>query len=181
MSKLRAAEEAGSSGGGEMMQPRRYAIKFNPPRFMLEYSDAGKTRIRSVRSQLATTFPSREKMHCVLKSWRGVRGVRGVRRRRSWGPRGPLNSPWSLLRGVPRVHRGVLGVGLELRSLRWTEFETFILKPNSTPTLPPPPPPVASPLPLAAGEPAVTQGAGCGGDGARDHQDISAVEPGRYC
>jgi hypothetical protein len=96
-----------------MLQPRRYAIKFNPPRFMLEYSDAGKTRIRSVRSHLATTFPW-ENSHCLLKSWRGVGGVREVRRWRSWGQQGPLDSPWSLLRGVPWAHRGVHGVGLEL-------------------------------------------------------------------
>ena len=30
-------------------QPRRFAVKFNPPRFLLEYSDGVKTRVRSVR------------------------------------------------------------------------------------------------------------------------------------
>ncbi|ACO67076.1 predicted protein [Micromonas commoda] len=29
-------------------QPRRFAVKFNPPRFLLEYSDGVKTRVRSV-------------------------------------------------------------------------------------------------------------------------------------
>jgi hypothetical protein len=33
----------------ELLQPKRYAIKFNPPRFILEYTDGKKTRIRSVR------------------------------------------------------------------------------------------------------------------------------------
>ena len=37
-------------GEAELFQPKRYAIKFNPPRFILEYTDGKKTRIRSVRS-----------------------------------------------------------------------------------------------------------------------------------
>ena len=37
--------------GGDF-RPRRYAVRFRPPRFILEYSDdAGKTRTRSVRSR----------------------------------------------------------------------------------------------------------------------------------
>jgi|TARA_B100001142_G_scaffold294305_1_gene314403 hypothetical protein len=31
------------------LRPKRYAIKFNPPRFVLEYTDGVKTRTRSVR------------------------------------------------------------------------------------------------------------------------------------
>ena len=38
-------------GGAAMFQPKRYAIKFNPPRFILEYTDGTKTRIRSVRAR----------------------------------------------------------------------------------------------------------------------------------
>ena len=37
------------------LRPKRYAIKFNPPRFVLEYTDGVKTRTRSVRP--ATTDP----------------------------------------------------------------------------------------------------------------------------
>jgi centrosomal protein CEP19 len=36
--------------GVALMQPKRYAIKFNPPRFILEYTDGTKIRIRSVRA-----------------------------------------------------------------------------------------------------------------------------------
>lgn len=35
-------------------QPRRFAVKFNPPRFLLEYSDGVKTRVRSVRPRSPT-------------------------------------------------------------------------------------------------------------------------------
>lgn len=46
-------------------QPRRFAVKFNPPRFLLEYSDGGKKRVRSVRSHV---FPvaSRAPSKCRL-------------------------------------------------------------------------------------------------------------------
>lgn len=40
----------GGDDGPELL-PKRYAIKFNPPRFILEYTDGQKTRIRSVCSQ----------------------------------------------------------------------------------------------------------------------------------
>jgi hypothetical protein len=46
--------------GVALMQPKRYAIKFNPPRFILEYTDGTKIRIRSVRAYppLAPMRPS---------------------------------------------------------------------------------------------------------------------------
>ena len=52
----RTAQRAGARGTMEApFQPRRFAVKFNPPRFLLEYSDGGKKRVRSVRSH--TFFP----------------------------------------------------------------------------------------------------------------------------
>ena len=53
----RTAQRAGARGTMEApFQPRRFAVKFNPPRFLLEYSDGGKKRVRSVRSH--TPSPS---------------------------------------------------------------------------------------------------------------------------
>ena len=44
-----------SPGVGEMLKPQRFAIKFNPPRFILEYTDDVKTRLRTVGGLMDNT------------------------------------------------------------------------------------------------------------------------------